>query len=80
MADFFGILALVAVLVLAVYLQKQGYRRSANCSLGGVCCGIAHRHNLPTAAVQIAAVLAVLLTGGIAIVAYIFAWLIWPTE
>ena len=80
MANFLGLLALIATFVLVVYLQKQGYRRAHGCQLGGVCCGIAHKHNLPENAVRVGAVLAVLLTGGTAILAYILAWLIWPAE
>jgi phage shock protein PspC (stress-responsive transcriptional regulator) len=80
MANFLGLIALIGVFALVVYLQKQGYKRARGCELGGVCCGIAHKLNVPENAVKIGAVLAVLLTGGIAILAYVFAWLIWPTE
>ncbi|MCW2717901.1 PspC domain-containing protein [Pseudonocardia sp.] len=57
----------------------SGLRRSrADQVLGGVCAGIAIRLGVDPILVRIAAVAAALVSGGVAVVAYLLAWIVLP--
>jgi len=52
--------------------------RDPNAAFGGVLSGIAHRYNWDTSLVRIAFVILLLISGGLAIPAYLLSWLIIP--
>ncbi len=58
-----------------------GLRRSrADQVLGGVCAGVAHRIGMDPILVRVAAVAAALVSGGVAVVAYLVAWVLLPQD
>jgi phage shock protein C len=59
---------------------KQLRRSRTDRKIAGVCGGLARYFNIDPTAVRVAFVLLVIITGGVAVIGYLAAWLLMPEE
>lgn len=72
-----GIITLVAIVALIVCIHRSGVQRLEG-PLGGVCAGLAQKTGLTPLLARVIAVLALVFTGGLAVVVYVALWVSLP--
>jgi phage shock protein PspC (stress-responsive transcriptional regulator) len=73
-----GILGLIVLVIVAVLLSRSGVRRVSDGPIAGVCGGLARHFGTTELLMRVVAVIALLCTGGTAIVIYIILWAALP--